>query len=235
MTGENKIKVYAENRYTAMQKLAYSIGTTNHDEHNQNPDYWHILLGELNNTDLWENKVALDFGCGKGRNVVNIHSKCNWTRVDGIDLSEANIHYCKNNYPYLPSNWYTNNGIDVSVLNDNEYDFILSTITLQHIPVYDIRKNIITDLFRVLKPNGIFSFQMAYGEHINTNENVSSYFENYYDARGTNSANDVRIENIEDVVNDLQEIGFVNVKTEIRNSYSDDGHPYWIYVKCSKK
>jgi len=62
----------------------------------------------------------------------------------------------------------------------------------------------------------------------------SSYFENVYDAQNTNSAYDVRIQKEEDVVNDLINIGFVNIKTEIRKSYSDNGHSQWIYIKGYK-
>ena len=36
-----------DNRYTKMQKSQYKNGTSNHEEHNENPDYWDILLGEL--------------------------------------------------------------------------------------------------------------------------------------------------------------------------------------------
>ena len=37
-----------------------------------------------------------------------------------------------------------------------------------------------------------------------------------------------------EVINDLKEIGFVNITTEVRESYDDSGHPHWIYVKCYK-
>ena len=228
------------NSYTQMQKSTYSNGTTNHLEHNDNPHYWDILLGDLKDKNRWKNKKALDFACGKGRNVTNMLSLCDWEKVDGIDISEGNINYCKLQYsgwPYQQSNWYCNNGTDVSDLKDNEYDFIMSTIALQHIPVYDIRKSLITDLLRVLKPGGLFSFQLGYGKDLKDpfNRPRSSYFANEWDARGTNSEHDVRVQNEEDVINDLKNIGFTNITTEIKESYSDRGHPQWIYIKCYKK
>jgi ubiquinone/menaquinone biosynthesis C-methylase UbiE len=192
-------------------------------------------LGDLKDKEKWDGKVALDFACGKGRNVTNMLSLCNWDRVDGIDISEGNILHNKNEYQSQNSNWYCNNGIDVSELNSNEYDFIMSTIALQHIPVYDIRRSLIGDLFRTLKSGGLFSFQMGYGSDLQSKLGFRvAYFENYYDAKGTNSDCDVRIQNIEDVVNDLANIGFVNIETEIRESYSDWGHPQWIYIKAYK-
>jgi len=223
------------NKYTNMQKSAYAGGTSNHEEHNTNPDYWNILLGDLQIKEKWDGRVALDFACGKGRNVTNMFNLCDWARVDGVDISEGNILYNKNEYSSQNSNWYCNNGTDVSELKDNEYDFIMSTIALQHIPVYDIRKSLITDLFRTLKSGGIFSFQMGYGDNLESELGRRvSYFENHYDATGTNSVCDVRIQNEEDVIKDLTEMGFVNITTQIRESYSDSGHPQWIYIKAYK-
>jgi SAM-dependent methyltransferase len=225
-----------DNKYTSMQKDAYVNGTSNHEEHNTNPDYWNILLGDLKNKENWHGKVALDFACGRGRNITNMFNLCNWARVDGIDISEGNITQNRQEYIEQNSNWYCNNGVDVSDLKDNEYDFIMSTIALQHIPVYDIRKSIITDLYRTLKPNGIFSFQMGYGSGLESELGPRvSYFENYYDAPGTNSMCDVRIQSEEEIIKDLESIGFVDIKTEVMESYSDSGHPQWIYVKCYKK
>ena len=223
-----------DNKYTNMQKGAYVNGTSNHEEHNTNPDYWNILLGDLKNKENWDDKVALDFACGRGRNITNMFNLCDWARVDGIDISEGNISQNKSDYTNQNSNWYCNNGIDVSDLKDNEYDFIMSTIALQHIPVYDIRKSLITDLLRTLKSGGLFSFQMGYGKEILSTENRIPYFENHYDANGTNSVCDVRVQNIEDIIKDLQEIGYTNITTEVKESYSDNGHPQWIYVKAYK-
>ena len=225
-----------DNKYTNMQKNAYQHGTSNHEEHNTNPDYWNILLGDLKNKENWDDKIALDFACGRGRNITNMFNLCDWARIDGIDISEGNISHNKTDYQNQNSNWYCNNGVDVSDLKDNEYDFIMSTIALQHIPVYDIRKSLITDLLRTLKSGGLFSFQMGYGDGLESELGPRvSYFENYYDAGGTNSVCDVRIQNEDDVIKDLESIGFVNVKSEVRESYSDLGHSHWIYVKCYKK
>ena len=227
--------VNKDNKYTGMQKQQYAGGTNNHENHNSNPDYWNILLGDLKDKEKWDGKVALDFACGRGRNVTNMFNLCDWARVDGIDISEGNIAYNKNEYNSQNSKWYCNNGVDVADLKDDEYDFIMSTIALQHIPVYDIRKSLIIDLLRTLKSGGLFSFQMGYGNGLESPLGPRvSYFENHYDAPGTNSICDVRIQNEEEVINDLKEIGFVNITTEVRESYSDSGHQQWIYIKAYK-
>jgi len=224
-----------DNKYTSMQKGQYHYGTSNHLEHNNNPHYWDILLGDLKDKEKWNGGTALDFACGKGRNVTNMLSLCDWNRVDGVDISIGNIEFNKSQYSSQNSNWYCNNGTDVAELSDNEYDFIMSTIALQHIPVYDIRKSLITDLLRTLKPGGLFSFQMGFGEGLDSPiGRRSAYYDNYYDATGTNSLHDVRIHNESDVIEDLTNIGYVNVTTEIREAFSDSGHTHWIYVKAYK-
>jgi len=56
------------NKYTILQKNHYREGTSDHLEHNDNDDYWDILLAPICNVDN-KSKKDLDFGCGKGRNI----------------------------------------------------------------------------------------------------------------------------------------------------------------------
>ena len=224
----------SNNKYTKMQKDQYRGGTSNHQEHNSNNDYWNILLNDIKNNDGWNGKVALDFGCGKGRNVTNMLSLAEWSRVDGVDISEGNIEYCSKEYKEQNSDWYVNSGTDLKDLNKDEYDFVMSTITLQHIPVYDIRQNILKEILRVMKPGAVFSFQMTYGPVPKAGTKPASYHDNMYEATSTNSGWDVRISDENDVVEDLHQIGFVNVTTNVRQSFSDDQHPKWIYIRCEK-
>ena len=113
------------NPYTMMQKIEYSNGTSNHEEHNNNKDYWDILLSDVKSKEEWKDKKALDFACGKGRNVTNLLSLADWSRVDGVDLSEANIYYCKEEYVNQNSEWYVNSGVDLEALKSEEYDFVI--------------------------------------------------------------------------------------------------------------
>jgi SAM-dependent methyltransferase len=232
------MKIDTNNKFTKLQKEFYKSGTTNHEEHNSNPDYWDILLKEItSDRSIWSEKSALDFACGKGRNVANLLSLANWKRADGVDISEENINFCKQNFDKNKTNWYCNNGFDLSELISDSYDFVMSTIALQHIPVYSIRKNLIKEILRVIKPGGIFSFQMGFGENLEDafNRPKSSYFEEAVYATGTNSKHDVRVQNEQEIIQDLKEIGFSSVKTVIRDSYSDHGHPKWVYVNANKK
>ena len=206
------------------------MGTSDHQDHNDNPDYWNVLLGDLSNKDFWANKVALDFGCGKGRNVKNLISLCDWMRVDGVDVSKVNIDHCRAHFD--ESDWYLNNGYNVEDLKSDEYDFIMSTIVLQHIPVYEMRRSLLEDLLRVLKPGGTFVFQMGYGNTLTYKG--ADYNENNWDAPASNGTNDVAVLNENVLVNDLLDIGYCNVKFQIRSSWLDQVHKRWIYVACNK-
>jgi len=224
------------NYYVNMLNEAYRGGTNNHPEHNPNPKYWDVLLGNVkSNPEKWNGKKALDFGCGKGRNVTNMLSLAEWDRVDGIDVSVANIDFCKASYYNQNSNFYKNNGYDLSDLNDNEYDFVMSTIVFQHICVHELRYNLKKEIYRVLKPEGEFSFQMGFGplEWIGHTKQ-RSYFENGYDASNSNGSNDVRVSDPQDLVNDLSQIGFKDITYSVTEPWQDWGHPNWIYVRCFK-
>jgi ubiquinone/menaquinone biosynthesis C-methylase UbiE len=219
------------NQYTQMQKSFYKTGTSNHLEHNKNKDYWDILLKDLKDSDFWTGKVALDFGSGMGRNVTNMLNLCDWSRVDGVDISEGNIAMCKEVYTTQPSEWYCNNGVDLEDLKSDEYDFIMSTVVLQHIPVHEIRTKLLKEMHRVLKKDGILSIQMAFGPEDGAK---ALYFDNKYDAVGTNSMFDVRVTSEEDVKKDFESMGFTNVTCEVTDSFSDGQHPQWIFIRAEK-
>ena len=224
----------ALNHYLVMLNNHYKNGTNNHEEHNSNPRYWDILLGEIKrNPNFYSGKKALDFGCGKGRNVTNMLSLANFESVNGIDVSEDNIVFCNNSYDKTRSSFFKNSGKDLSALKNEDYDFVMSTIVLQHICVHELRFNLFKEIHRVMKTGGIFSFQMGYGPEIVT-PHISKYFDNNYSAAGSNGANDVRISDPNTLVADLKEVGFNNISYEIHESHEDPNHPQWIYVKCQK-
>jgi ubiquinone/menaquinone biosynthesis C-methylase UbiE len=231
----------SNNKYTQMQKNFYDVSaskmaSTNHQEHNDNPDYWNILLGDLNDDNITKDSIGLDFGCGCGRNVYNLLKNWNWKRVDGVDISGYHIaaseQYLRQNGFTDKSKFYVNNGVDMQFLPNEQYDFIMSTIVFQHIAVHEIRYKLKEEIFRILKSGGLFSFQMGFGK--NSQHQTVDYFDNYYDAAGTNSDCDVRIENVDDLIGDLKKIGFQNISYQIKPSWSNAVHNEWIFVKAYK-
>jgi len=59
--------------YSRIQARFYKSGTSDHLEHNENKDYWGVLLENIDDAQF-KGARALDFACGKGRNVRNLLS-----------------------------------------------------------------------------------------------------------------------------------------------------------------
>jgi ubiquinone/menaquinone biosynthesis C-methylase UbiE len=186
--------VDANNKYTEMQKKVYEEVATewspdnrdpvvgSFDKHNAWKDYDDFLFKNIDTSD----KFALDFGCGPGRNIVKFANR--FKKIDGVDISENNIKNAKiwieKNNISIPD-LYVNNGVDLSCIpENNKYDIIFSTICMQHICVYDIRYSLFQEFYRLLKNGGSICIQMGFGSRVNVS---SGYYENNYDALGTNS------------------------------------------------
>jgi len=229
-----------DNKYTKMQKDYYEstakeMAKMNHRHHDNNMDYWNVLLDPIkSDSKYWKGKTALEFGCGTGRNVCNLLRLAYWDRVDGVDISQNNIDIAKGilkteGIPDDKYNLFINDGISLDCLKKNRYDFIMSTIVLQHIAMYDIRYKILEGMHKALKKDGEISIQMGFGRGYGKAE----YKENAYEAKGTNTKHDVIIEDASQIVNDLSEIGFHNINFSIKKAFSD-GHPKWIYLHATK-
>ena len=228
-------------QYIEMQKLFYSQGTSDHDEHNSNPWYWKFLLGEvIRNSVSYTGLNALDFGCGKGRNIRNLGRLADWGSIDGVDISEANILDCRNQFPGEASlsnnmcshDFYLSSGSDSGQAPSSSYNFITSTIVLQHIPVYTLRRDILLSIRNLLSPSGKLSLQMGFGQMngLGPSFKFSKYDENCVSATSTNGMHNVYIETPNQLVSDLLGMGFDVESVNITLSWSDICHPYWIWV-----
>ncbi len=197
------------------------------DAHNNWPDY-EILFERIDNQS---EKIGLDFACGPGRNIVRYKNR--FKRLDGVDISPVNIEkatsYIQNNG--VDANLYVSSGVNLDCISSDEYDFVMSTIALQHICVYDIRYSIMKDIYRVLNKGGIFSAQMGYGS---PSPMTVGYYENYYDARESNRSCDACIESPEQLEKDLIEIGFTDFQYKITQVGPGDVHPNWIFFSAIK-
>ena len=225
------------NDYISNLNDFYRDGTTDHEEHNNNPNYFSQLLKKISDDpEKWTNKTALDFGCGKGRNVTNLKNLANWKCVDGVDISTENIKYCKENYESPNSKFFKNNGLDLKDLESNFYDFVMSTIVFQHIPSREVRLNLKKEIYRILKIGGSFSFQMGHGDTVDGRYNHSSYEDDAFGKGGSNGICDVQItpETEKVLINDLINIGFKNIDSLVTESFSDDSHKNWIYLHMTK-
>ena len=101
---------------------------------------------------------VLEIGCGIGR-LVSEFSKT-FDFVEGVDFSESMIAFT-NEYlkDYENCRVHLNNGVDLSNLHSNEYDFVYSMITFQHIDSKQVIESYIREIHRVLKKSGYIKLQ----------------------------------------------------------------------------
>lgn len=104
------------------------------------------------------NAIALDFGCGVGRLTQALAKRC--CTVHGVDISETMIAEAKR-LNRAPSSCYyhVNNAPNLRLFPVDFFDFIYTSIVLQHIPVRHVEQYL-REFIRVLKPDGILLFQM---------------------------------------------------------------------------
>jgi ubiquinone/menaquinone biosynthesis C-methylase UbiE len=185
--------------------------------------------------------VALDFGCGPGRNIIKYWDR--FKRIDGVDIMPENLKNAKrwvehNGKDGNSINLYECNGYDLSNIPDQQYDMVFSTICMQHICSYDIRLNYIKEFNRVLKSGGIVSIQMGYGRK--PGSKCVDYYENKFDASQTNGdgdgAGDVTIEDPLQIYTDLTENGFTDFLHVILPPFLGDRdyHQNFIIFRATK-
>ncbi len=101
---------------------------------------------------------ALDFGCGVGRLTQALADY--FQEVHGVDISESMLALARElNQHADRCHYHLNPRDDLSLFPDNEFDFVYSTITLQHMPPRYAR-SYLRELMRVCKPGGVLIFQI---------------------------------------------------------------------------
>ncbi len=93
------------------------------------------------------NKV-LDFGCGNGR-FSKFFNKNNYI---GIDISKNLIQIAKEKFP--DKKFYLFDGLNIP-FEKQTFDFIFSISVFHHIPSKQIRRDVLLEIRRVLKPGGL--------------------------------------------------------------------------------
>ena len=233
--------IKSDNKYTSMQQNQYNHEASNwsidsrdwvvgaFDHHNAWQDYNDFLFKNINTND----KIALDFGCGPGRCIVNFSNR--FKRIDGVDIAAGNlenvIKWCEHNKVSFIPKTYKSNGVDLYNIPDNFYDVVYSTICMQHICVHTIRINLMTEMFRVLKSSGSLCLQMGFGD---AHPQSVDYYADHYDAGGTNGWSDVRITDVNQIKTDLEKIGFIDFDYDIRPVGPGDRHSNWIFFRATK-
>ena len=237
MDGINKynkmqIKRYEED-YTTSYQQAIDKCVGNFAAHEAYPYAMYLL--EHYTTDY---ERALDFGCGVGRMILRMLKY--FDRVDGADLIQNNLNYAKQ---YLGdkvidvrTKLFLTSGINCNVPKSEAYDFIYSTICLQHIPVHAIRHAILIDFYYLLKFGGQLCFQVGFGW-----DNGRRYWDqNHFDVQSINGGADFCIPDESHflmVQQELEDIGFSDVKFEVKPSPHPNMkryHPNWLFIHARR-
>ena len=106
-----------------------------------------------------EQMRVLEIGCGAGR-VTRALARL-FGEVHAVDVSGEMIHLAREALRGRPNaSVYQNNGKDLTVVPEREFDFAFSTIVFQHIPSRDIIENYVREVHRLLRPGALFKFQV---------------------------------------------------------------------------
>ncbi len=104
------------------------------------------------------NGRVLDFGCGVGRLARALRPY--FGEVYGVDISDEMIRLARE---YTPSCTFVLNQRDnLSLFQDNFFDFVYSNIVLQHQSNKEMARSYIREFVRIMKPNGTAVFQIPY-------------------------------------------------------------------------
>jgi len=102
---------------------------------------------------------VLEIGCGAGR-VTRALARL-FGEVYAVDISAEMVRLARRACADLRNvRIEQNNGRDLACLGRLEVDFAFSTIVFQHIPSKEIIESYIRDVYRLLRPRGLFKFQV---------------------------------------------------------------------------
>lgn len=112
----------------------------------------------LRDIELQPSASALEIGCGVGRLVRPLALRV--AEATGVDIARGMISRGRKLVNDLPNAHLHVTDGSLEVLADNSQDFVFSFVVFQHIPSKQAIIRYIQETARVLKPGGIFKFQV---------------------------------------------------------------------------
>ncbi|MEZ9232276.1 class I SAM-dependent methyltransferase [Vibrio amylolyticus] len=109
-----------------------------------------ISISDLIGSVPLDSKI-LDFGCGYGRISKQLNA-VGYSKTVGVDTSKEMINRGRVDYPFLDLRHLESNQLPFA---DNEFDAVITCAVFTCIPCVETRKQILAELSRILKPNGI--------------------------------------------------------------------------------
>lgn len=101
--------------------------------------------------------VAVDFGCGVGRLSIALAERCK--EVSGVDVAASMLEEARANNPHGDRVRFIHNDASTLPFEDDSVDFVLSLITLQHIPPR-LSLRYLLEMIRIVRPGGHLVFQL---------------------------------------------------------------------------
>jgi SAM-dependent methyltransferase len=123
---------------------------------------YHEILTDMGNVCQGQDQKrmkVLEIGCGSGRITRALADA--FGEVYAVDISGEMIRQASETLRDRPNaHVFQNNGCDLKVLGDLQVDFAFSYIVFQHIPSRDVIYNYVREVHRLLRPGGLFKFQV---------------------------------------------------------------------------
>ncbi len=102
---------------------------------------------------------ALEIGCGPGRLMLPLSRY--FAEIHGVDISEQMIEMARERLRDVPNaHLHLTGGSDLSMLEDDFFDFAYSYTVFQHIPDAVVVRNYLREARRVLRPGGVLCCQL---------------------------------------------------------------------------
>jgi 2-polyprenyl-3-methyl-5-hydroxy-6-metoxy-1,4-benzoquinol methylase len=120
-----------------------------------------------------ENKLVLDIACGCGMGTKMLASRA--LRVHGYDIDKESIDFAKEHYNALNIKYDVGDIKQIPEI-DSLFDTVVSVETFEH--VEEVEK-VISEVYRVLKPNGIWCFTTPNGERYPDHKIVKYHVKHY--------------------------------------------------------
>lgn len=121
----------------------------------------HSLMQRIDDRQLEVGRQrALDFGCGTGRLTYALADY--FEEVTGVDVSSTMVATAEENRRKPNCRFLVNKQPDLQLFPDNHFSFVLSDITIQHIPP-PASENYLCEFVRLLKPGGLAVFSVPDG------------------------------------------------------------------------
>ena len=106
-----------------------------------------------------ESMRVLEIGCGAGRltrALAGVFGEVHAVDVSGEMIARARLALADRPHAHV----YQNNGCDLAVVPDVEFDFAYSNIVFQHIPSHEVIESYVREVHRKLRPGALFKFQV---------------------------------------------------------------------------